>query len=467
MSSTAPKLSWQSPEFSAPVDNAAYRKSGSRIGALVAVAAFLPLWLPTLLSVGNFSFAFAMPFVLAAWALTQPAAPGSFRRALVGTQCRGLWLEAACAALIGILAAFSTIYSPEPLNAFRVILPMAYSLCALTLLCRPSPIGAHRLANAAVFAGVAVLGLALLLSATSAGRLGVMRDYRLIGFFENPNQLGVMIVGVWPPAVAMLLSARGTKARLMGALPVLVLIVAILLSGTKTALALAFVSGGLIWIYHGVRSGSLGAIMVKLPAILVAVVLAVPLMLWVLSWASPSFFARVDDILLNGVWAFPSMQARHELWTTSFAIGLANPLLGEGAGTSILGYAHSHNMLLDYFRGMGVIAACAVVVLILSAAARCAKFLLSTSHKGTVDRQADTLVAGMYLGAMFHLLANQLSDSFSPTTAFLFWILYFGAYFSSQPALSLARFVRPPVNTVAWRPRGLRPGATSVIVQSS
>ena len=466
MSSRAPTLLWQSPQISAPVGNGV-RKSGSRLGALVAMAAFLPLWLPTLLSVGNFSFAFAAPFVLAAWALTQPASAGAFRQALVGNRGRGLWLDAACAVVIGMLAALSTLYSPEPLNAFRVILPMAYCVCALVLLSRRSAIGAHRLANAAVFAGIAVLGLALLLSATSVGRLAVMRDYRLIGFFENPNQLGVMIVGIWPPAVAMLLSARGTKARLMSAAGVLILVVAILLSGTKTALALAFVSGGLTWIYHGVRSGSLGAIMVKLPAILAAVVLAVPLMLWVLSWASPSFFARVDDILLNGVWAFPSMQARHELWTTSFAIGLANPLLGEGAGTSILGYAHSHNMLLDYFRGMGVFAACAVIVLILSAAARCAKFLLSTCHKGAVDRQGDTLVAGMYMGAMFHLLANQLSDSFSPTTAFLFWIVYFGAYFSSRPAMSVARCIRPPMNTVAWRPRGFRPGSAAVTVQSS
>src|SRR6478672_5314820 len=104
MSSTAPKLLWQSPEFSAPADNTPYRKSGSRIGALVAVAAFLPLWLPTLLSVGNFSFAFAMPFILAAWALTQPTSAGSFRRALVGTQGQGLWLQASCAAVIGVLA---------------------------------------------------------------------------------------------------------------------------------------------------------------------------------------------------------------------------------------------------------------------------------------------------------------------------------------------------------------------------
>ena len=456
---------WQAPRTATPALSFPYRRTGW--GSVIALAAFLPVWLPERLQVGNFSFAFAVPLALALWAMTQPAAPGSLGRALRGAagQGRGLWLEMFCAGAIAILAAVTMLYSPEPVNAFRVILPMTYGFCTLILFSRISPLARSRLAFAPLFSGCLALGFGLLLERTGSG-LGVMRAYRFLGFFENPNQLGIMLVGVWPLAIALLLRARTVQARLTSAIPVLILAASILMSGTKTALALSFVSGTLMWLYHSSRSGTLAATLVRLTITLSAVALAVPGILWVLSWASPAFFARVDSILTNGVWAFPSMQARGAIWQTSLQIGLANPLFGVGAGTSVYGYAHSHNMLLDYFRGMGVLALGAAIVLILSAVSRGANFLLSTWHKREVDRASDTIVAGMYVGAIFHLLANQLSDSFSPTTAFLFWMMYLGAFFTARAGTSFARpaaaAVRRP-STLGWapraQPRGPAPGA--------
>jgi hypothetical protein len=452
MSTAARHLSWQSPQISAPALTLPHPKARGGLGALITVVAFLPIWLPRELQVGNFSFAFAVPFALALWAMTRPASVGSIQRALRGAHARGLWLEVLCAVAIAMLAAMTTLYSPEPLNAFRVILPMTYGICALVLFCRISPLATRRWACAPLFAGCLALGFGLVFEHTSSGRLALMRDYRFLGFFENPNQLGIMIVGVWPLAIALLLNARTARSRLVSAALVLVLAGSILMSGTKTALALGFVSGTLMWLYHSSRSGTLAATLFRLAITLSIVVAAVPAILWVISWASPAFFARVNSILTNGVWAFPSMQARGAIWQTSLQTGLANPLFGVGAGTEVYGYAHSHNMLLDYFRGMGVLALSAAVVLILSVVSRCASFLLSTWYKRESNRSSDTLVAGMYLGATFHLFANQLSDSFSPTTAFLFWMMYFGGFFIARSGTPFAPPVPRP-STIGWSAR--------------
>lgn len=435
----------------------------SCFGVLAAVTIFLPLWIPRPLMIGELSFAFIVPFILAFWALTQLAWPGSFRRALHGRYGRGLWLEALCVGVVMLMAFLSMLVSPDPLRAFRVILPMTYGLFALILLSRMPSRLQRRIVFALLYSGVLIFGLAIGLSQTGGGRAIVMRDYRFLAFFEKPNQLGVAVLAVWPLAVALLLNARTTVLRLSSALMVLVLATAIFMSGTKTALALGFVSAALIWLYHGSRSGSLDKTLFKLSVILCGIALAVPVTLWVLSWASPDFFRRVNSILTYGMWEFPSMQTRDVVWKESIRIGLDHPLLGEGAGTRVYRYAHSHNMFLDYFRGMGVFGLAAAVGLVLSAVGRGANFLLSTLPKGQVDRTSDTIVAGMYLGAIFYLIGNQLSDSFSPTTAFLFWIMYLGAYFTAPPLNSVARrsmtSVARPVgrpSTSAWVPRAQR-----------
>lgn len=465
-------LLWRSPEMVAPMLAVPSAQVKSYLGILVAIALFLPVWVPRPLMIGELSFAFAVPFILAFWALTQPAWRGSFRRALCGRYGRGLWLEAFSVGVVILMAFLSMLISPEPLRAFRVILPMAYGICTLILLSRISSRSQRRTVFALLFSGTLMFGFSIALSQIGGDRLMVMRDYRFIAFFENPNQLGVAVMAVWPLAVAFLLNARTTLLRLLCALILLILATAIFMSGTKTALALGFVSGALTWLYHGSRSGSLDKTLFKLSIILCAIALTVPATLWILSWATPDFFRRVNSILTYGLWEFPSMKTRDIVWQDSIQIGLDHPLLGAGAGTPVYHYAHSHNMFLDYFRGMGVFAMAAAVVLVTSAVSRGLNFLLCTLPKGQVDRASDTVVAGMYLGAIFYLIANQLSDSFSPTTAFLFWIMYFGAYLTAPPlnlvalsvgqpaaSLRLPRVRAPQPSTLGWTPRAKRAGS--------
>jgi O-antigen ligase len=427
-------------------------QSLSRLGAFVMVAVLLPVWLPRPLQFGDLSLAFAVPFVLAFWALSQPAWHGSLARAVRGQSGRGLWLEMSCVAAIVVLATMSMFVSQEPLRAFRVILPMSYALCTLVLLTRIPPLLQRRFPHALLFSGVIALGVAILMAQAGSGRSMVMRDYRFLAFFENPNQLGIVILAVWPLAIALFLNARSVKARLVCLGMVLILATAIFMSGTKTALALGFVAGAVIWLYHASRSGSIDKMLFKLVIVGCAIVLAIPAVLWLLAWASPAFSKRVEEILTHGVWEFQSMKTRSAIWDESVRVGLAHPLLGGGAGTMVLNKAHSHNMVLDYFRGMGVFGMVAAVALIVCAAARVSSFIISTLHKGMTDRTSDTIVAGLYLGALFDLIANQLSDSFSPTTSFLFWMMYFGAYLMALPKTFTRRRVRR-TSTLAWTPR--------------
>ena len=427
----------------------------SRLAAFATVAVLLPVWLPRPLESGDLSVAFAIPFILAFWALSQPAWQGSMARALQGQAGRGVWPEISCVMAILALAILSMFVSPEPLRAFRVILPMCYAFCTLVLLTRMPPLLQRRWPHALLVSGILALGAAILLAQTGAGRSMVMRQYRFLAFFENPNQLGIVLLAVWPLAIALFLTARSVKTKLLYLGMVLVLIAAIFMSGTKTALALGFVAGALMWLYYASRSGSIDKMLFKLVFVGCAIVLAVPAVLALLAWASPDFSKRVQDILINGVWQFQSMKTRSAIWDESVRVGLAHPLLGGGAGTMVLNKAHSHDMVLDYFRGMGVFGMAAAIALILCTAARVTSFVVSTLHRGLTDRTADTIVAGLYLGALFDLIANQLSDSFSPTTSFLFWMMYFGAYLTARPKIVAARRGRP-ATTLTWTPRARR-----------
>ena len=440
------------------------RQPVSRLGALTTLAVLLPLWLPRPLEFGDFSLAFLVPFVLAIWALSQPSWQGSLVRALHGPGVRGLWVEASCIAAVLLLATMSMFVSADPMRAFRIILPMSYAICTLVLLTRIPAELQSRFLHALLYSGALALGAAMVMAQTASGRSMVMRDYRFLAFFENPNQLGIVILAVWPFAIALLLNAPSLKVRLARLGTVLILACAIFMSGTKTALALGFVAGALVWLYHAARNGSIDRTLLKLVIVAIAIVLAVPAVLWVLTWASPSFSRRVDDILTNGVWQFQSMKTRDSIWDESIRVGLAHPFLGEGAGTMVLGKTHSHNMILDYFRGMGLFAMFAAFALLLSTVWRVTGFIISTLHKGLAERSSDMIIAGLYIGAMFDLIANQLSDSFSPTTSFLFWMMYFGAYLTALPKVSPTFQARRP-STLAWTPRARSASAPATATQ--
>jgi len=430
----------------------------STAATLLALLAFLPVWLSRPLGAGDASLAFATPFLLAGWALMRRAPASAIGSALRGDGSRGLWLEALAVGTVIVMASLSMLVSPEPFRAFRVLVPMAYAVCALIIMARVPPLLRRRLVYAMLFSGILVLALSVALSQTAGGRALVMRDYRLRGFVENANQLGVMILCIWPLAIALLLNARSLRTRLLGLLGVAVLAAAMVLSGSKTGLGLGFVSAALLWLYHASRSGSIGRTMVAFTLATCVLIVAVPVLLYVLSVASPVAFAKVETILTNGIWDYRSIQTRDEIWQESLRLGLAHPLLGSGAGAKVLGVSHSHNLSLDWFRGMGVLGLAAALALSLSVIARGSAFLVRSWSRGASNRALDVVTAAMFLGAIFYLVGNHLSDSLSPTTAFPFWMMVLGACLGTQPARLPRLAAAASTRRDWWAPRVV-PGA--------
>jgi O-antigen ligase len=424
----------------------------------LAICFLALLWLPSPLATGDFSAAFAVPFIVIAWALLRPSARSS-RGAIRGAFGRGLWIELCCISIVLIFAALSTVHSPDPMRAFRVILPMGYGLAALIVLPRLAASRARRVAYAA-FAGGAIALLAGFVAAQMpATRSLVMFQYRFTGFFDNANQLSLCIIAVLPLGLALCFATRRPLAKALCLTATLIFFYALVLTGAKTALAIGFVTATLMVIYHFARNDELWKTIAKLLIAFAILLLALPATLWLISWSNPVAYEKIAKIFLRGVGEYETIQTREVLWGESWRLGMENPWLGVGAGTRVISptntfyVTHSHNVVLDYFRGIGVIGALAMLVFLVTAFVRGIAFYASTLRRGGKRKWLDTITAGLYLGALGYLVGNQLSDSLSPSTSFLFWAVYSAAYISSLPSPRKIRrsfvVMRP---SVQWRP---------------
>lgn len=431
-----------------------------KLGAAVAaIAAFVPFWLPSTLSVGDFSAAFFLPFALAGWGLWRARSVPTIARILYGTRGNGLWIEMLCVAIVLLLAWSSMVVSDEPLRAFRVILPMTFGICVLIALTGAAPRTARRLVYAMMISGVAVTATGLLMMSVGGLRHIVASGYRFHGFFQNANQPALTIIVFWPVIVSLFLTAQKAAVRALCLSGILVLASALVMTGTKTGLGIAFASASFLYLYHSVRTGSLDRSLLSVATGIILIAISVPASMWVLSWANPVAYSKVNEIIVGGVEDYQSIQSRKLVWDESIRVGMSRPLLGEGAGTMVLGLTHSHNMILDYFRGMGIFGMISAVVLLVCSAVRSIWFFATTLASGRSSRAPDTIILGSYLGALGFLVGNQISDSFSPSTAFAFWMVYICAYLSSQECKPQTRSLPRVMRPANWRPRAAGPAA--------
>ena len=399
---------------------------------VVATILLTPFWLPSLLLVGAYSLSFATPFAAAAWIVWHyPSGRAAYSRQVTFVV---EWL----AVLLALLGAWLSIFvSPEPARAFRVLLPMAYGACMIVALVRVPPGTAQRIIVAVSLSGTVILAVGLAMAVSGIGQSAVMLNYRFKGFFENANQLALVIAALWPMSVALLINARGLRHRSLSVAMLMILFAALMLGGVKTGIAVALAGGCVVWLYHAARSGTAGRAIISLSAILLLIALLIPLVMWTLSWASPITYQKVQAIVSGGLTDYQSIRARNLLWQESIRAGMANLGTGVGAGTKVLGRSHSHNMVLDYFRGMGILGLASALLLFAAAMVRTLTFMLRTLSDGRENRAADTFNLSLFVGAVAYLIGNQISDSFSPSTAFIFWMVYCSA------VVSAGRTVRP------------------------
>lgn len=410
---------------------------------LLAICTLALLWLPSPLAPGrDFSPAFLIPFIVLAWALLGPGSSHRSSRAIRGEFGPGLWIELGCVSVALVFAALSTIHSSEPMRAFRVMLPMLYGLGAMIALPRLAESQNRRLAYAMLAAGAIVLFVGILAAQVPSLRHLVIDDYRFKGFFDNANQLSLCIILVLPLSLALFFTTRRPLVRALCLTATLVLFYGLVVTGAKTALAIGFVTAGLVVIYHSVDNDQLWKTVTRLAIALAVLAVAVPATLWLINWASPVAYEKIVKVLTQGITEYDSIYTRKMLWEESWRLGMENPWVGSGAGTRVVSVTktfnvtHSHNVVLDYFRGTGVFGGLSMLVLLLTVTTRAAAFYTSTLHKGGDRKWLNTITTSLYLGAFGYFAGNQLSDSLSPSTAFLFWVIYSAAYISGQAVLS-------------------------------
>jgi O-antigen ligase len=145
----------------------------------------------------------------------------------------------------------------------------------------------------------------------------------------------------------------------------------------------------------------------------------------------PELGMKLRMVLDGGVGNYYSIESRQVLWEESIRQGKDHWLVGSGAGEIILGNSHSHNLVLDYFRGIGFFGALAVVLLCLTIMSRAALKAIYVVGRRVSDREKR--IFACYAAAVVYVFCNQLSDCFGPSTIGALWLFYLPAVMAERP----------------------------------
>ena len=247
---------------------------------------------------------------------------------------------------------------------------------------------------------------------------------RAFGFFKNPNQFGIAISCVLPVALGMLYGRR--DRQVIWLLTVATLGMALLATGSKAnILVSAVILPSCLLLFSFVTySGWQRTAMLMVTAM--GCVVAGVIVVLIMSVVNPRALTLIGDVVIEGE-ATHSLVSRSALWAESLVRLQESPVIGVGAGQPIAGLSHSHNVVLDYARMLGVpglVFISAKIVVILAVCASSILLAILTTDARLADRY---LIIGTALGPIAYIGANFSSDSLGPTTSpFLYSVLFLG-----------------------------------------
>ena len=325
------------------------------------------------------------------------------------------------AGLIIILSLLSMLHTNSPVRTMRAVFAQVFGFATIPAIAAIStrPGGSEatdRIVSAMIVMTVATSCLVIvgLGSANFADRAA--------GYFKHANQLGIALSAGLPLLAARLTVSR--KHRILLLVCLVIVLLGLVKSGSKTnfvvGLAGLVTFYGLYGLYLALRGQRLFAIMVGL--------VAAPLLLQAALLMLQSFNPRAYRLLsvqLTGGEAH-SIVSRERLWSMSIDLGLSHPFTGVGAGQPLGDIApHSHNLFIEYFRTLGVPGAALIVVLVLLVTAYLTTAVISTLFgrgQSAGATSANVMVLGTAVSVWNYVLANQMSNSFGPSTAPFFWL---------------------------------------------
>lgn len=388
------------------------------------------MWTPGMVGIAGFSSTFAVPFLIGGAVLPAATFMNVLGYVLLPRRGVGLLWDISLASTVALFAAISMSVSPEPLRAFRVIVPMMYAVPVSIIAVAASRFcwrGLRGLMTIIILMGSSITLVAIIMSHIPALRPIVMGSYRLAGLFDNANQYSIVIASISPLVLFLYLSERPSMIKAALIASYVLFAYALILTGGKTGLALFLVGSVGAYLIHAAAAKS---VVRSIRALFLAgafggiAALVLPSIILKLS---PILYSKLSSIFVGGVSSYQSISSRQMLWNEALRLGVEHPLTGSGAGAYIHGVTHAHNMVLDLFRGTGVFGASAVLLICVTCFSRLLSLSVRVIGTGELRRNSEFAIA-MYAGASLYLVGNQLSDSFSPSTSLFFWTMYFGAF---------------------------------------
>jgi O-antigen ligase len=398
-------------------------------------------WMVHPLSLSNIALAYAIPmyFLVALLFFQVP-------RSELLTMLRRVRVELGLVLLMGLLSILSIINSSEPFNIFRILFPsmlpilLFFQLIALRAV---SPRTLERLPRIFLVVGMVLSCVPFVLSFVSSGLHDYVFHigYRFKGLFDNANQFAVMVAVLIPLITCEIAVSEKRASRWLWTGLLILFFYLLVRSGSKTSL---FITFGYLWLFYIIVHWKFQSFLKNIFLISVIGVLMIGLAIYSIPLANaidPVFGAKFEAVFSGGIQNYSTIESRGHLWDEAWRQGKEHWLIGTGAGepirTQVQETSHAHNLVLDYFRGIGIFGAFAIMLLCARILWRAVRKALDISLAYTASR-ADMRVFACYASAAVYVLCNQLSNSFGPATISALWLIYLPAVLSETKANSSA-----------------------------
>jgi hypothetical protein len=364
----------------------------------------------------------SISFLLALFcALLSVPSYGEAARRLHRTEAALAAAVLAVAGLIIVLSLLSTTYADNPIRTGRAVFAQVFGFAIIPAIAAISmrPKGSEavdRIVTAMIIMSFITSCLVIV------GLGGARFADRAEGYFKHSNQLGIALSAGLPLVAAKLTVSRKYRILLVGCLVAVLL--GLVKSGSKTNFVVGVAGLGA---FYGLYSIFLIR-RKKNPVSVIFGIVAAPVLflasLRLLEHLNPRAYGLLFVQLSGG--DAHSMISRQRLWSMSIDLGMEHPFLGVGAGQWIGDIApHSHNLFIDYFRTLGVPGLGLVTVIALLVTLYLASAVLHTLIGNDTSSSAtkiNVMVLGASVSVWNYLVANQMSDSFGPSTAPFFWL---------------------------------------------
>ncbi|MER8464775.1 O-antigen ligase family protein [Mesorhizobium sp. M1396] len=324
-------------------------------------------------------------------------------------------------AFIMVLSLLSMLYADNPTRTMRAVFAQVFGFAIIPAVAAISTRPKGLVAIDRIVMTMIIMSVAT--SCVVAIGLGDARFAdRAEGYFKHSNQLGIALSAALPLVAAKLVSSRSHRLLLLGCLVAVLL--GLVKSGSKTNFVLG-VAGlgaffGLFSIYLVRRKQS--PITVIVGTVTAPILLEASLV--TLQYLNPRAY-NLLALQLSGGEAH-SVVSRQRLWSISIDLGLSHPFMGVGAGQPVGDIApHSHNLFIDAFRTLGIPGVALVSIMVLVVVVYVVSAVLSTlfdKDRGKHSTEINVMVLGTSVSVFNYIAANQMSDSFGPSTAAFFWL---------------------------------------------